>query len=939
MPVARRLCSLAAIALLAGFAQPLVTAEANGPALAEESGSTTVVESATTETSQTFQNPDGTLTVEQYADAVRFRNSGGEWTDIDTSLVKRDGAWEPKASPLGLRLADGGDGAFVELEREGGDAIGLGWPTTLPEPSASGSTLTYEGALPGGDLVVTALPTGFTHSVVLRERPENPEDFRIPIPVDLDGTKIVETSTGGLQVSSSDDSTVRAPRPVMWDAETGSDGLPDEVRPVDVVISGGTDPTLALVPDAALLADPDTTYPVTIDPTFTEPSPAGDTFIQNVGSYTDGSTAQAFETLRSGTEDNGAHVSRSLIRFPVQALGGKTLLSASLKAHMILAPGCAAATTYAYRIKSSWSFSSLNWSNQPTVETSPTPPGYGAAHGGPSGSSCAAKDWATWNVLPTLKAWQSGLSTEQHGFRLSAANQTDNANLRWFRSREGTAEDPTDKPKLIYTYEPAPVAFEGEVDGVQLASGSVRVFVHLDTAAESTVSGTTVISKELPADSISLDGSKYTVRLDPRTLPDSYIADTGLVYFEVFAQNPNDPEFGTVDISARAVFDDEGNYRWIDPLAETSDAPADPNAVTSKVASDAVITSEPVDPETVDPTTIDGVICTTSTDCAPTDNPVQSAQFVMPEETASTQAPDGAVLSDSLTEPALGSDTGANEPPPGTDPSVGSTTCDVLPDPNCPIPEESGSVDEDIEPDTGMPVTGGTVVEPAQQQSGSSCPEEGSGAIRGRKYQVEVTVGTSYPMGGDKAWMARVTGSSQETVTGVGVGLMWAGHGYFEEQSKPKILETSSGFSWDPQTYKRSYRSRVEYQIVYYYYNLCRIDDGPNFTKLVPTRVIRNGGGEVRLTADPPIWTHCVEYYSSGTWKHATSRSKIYTNTTGAKLSSIGWSADFKSTRVHNQESWLKYHLTMRPGTDTYLCGKDDAPDWASKVRERVVPD
>jgi hypothetical protein len=46
-------------------------------------GSRVEILSERTETSSTYANPDGTLTTDQYAGPVRFRDGAGNWRDID----------------------------------------------------------------------------------------------------------------------------------------------------------------------------------------------------------------------------------------------------------------------------------------------------------------------------------------------------------------------------------------------------------------------------------------------------------------------------------------------------------------------------------------------------------------------------------------------------------------------------------------------------------------------------------------------------------------------------------------------------------------------------------------------------------------------------------------------------------------------------------------
>jgi hypothetical protein len=122
------------------------------------------------ETGQVFANPDGTWTSEEAPGPVRVQDDAGAWHDTDLTLVERDGALEPRYSAAGVRISDGGDRVFAQASEDGKD-LAWRWPTVLPQPQIDGPTATYVDAVTGGDLVVTATATGFSHSIVLRERP------------------------------------------------------------------------------------------------------------------------------------------------------------------------------------------------------------------------------------------------------------------------------------------------------------------------------------------------------------------------------------------------------------------------------------------------------------------------------------------------------------------------------------------------------------------------------------------------------------------------------------------------------------------------------------------------------------------------------------------------------------------------------------------------
>ena len=220
-----------------------------------------------TASTRTLANPDGSFTTDSFAEPVWTEDEEGSWERIDLTLVETKDGWSPKAAPVDAVFSSGGDATFVALSDVEGQDLKWQWPTDLPEPTVDGATLTYPDVVEDGDLVVTALRTGFSHSIVLREQPT--EDLQIPIPVQFGDAEIEVGEDQSLAVVEGKETLVTAVPPVMWDAAETAAGDPANVAPVGVEVEQeGADATLVLTPDAEMLSDPETEYPVTVDPTF-----------------------------------------------------------------------------------------------------------------------------------------------------------------------------------------------------------------------------------------------------------------------------------------------------------------------------------------------------------------------------------------------------------------------------------------------------------------------------------------------------------------------------------------------------------------------------------------------------------------------------------------------------------------------------------------------
>jgi RHS repeat-associated protein len=400
------------------------------------------------EFTQVFANPDGTWTAETAAEPVSVQDSGGVWHGVDTTLVVRDGGLAPAYAVSDLVLSDGGESTFASLT-EDGRRLDWRWPTSLPAPTVEGNTATYHDVLPevDADLVVTATATGFTHDIVLNQAPTAP--LEVTLPVATHGALLVEQQAGSVAVETkSGETLVAAPQPVMWDSSADAGGQP-EVAVVDTTIgeiAGGT-PTLTLSPDDGFLADPDTVYPVTIDPSYSNTvETSGDTWVQNAD-YT--SSQSGSTELRAGTYDGGGHVARSFMRFNADgAWTNKHILTATLKLRNWYSGSCTGSAIRASRITEAWSTASISWSNQPTVGAMSGD--YSPAKG--YSSSCAGGD-AAFDVAEMVQAWADDGSLN-YGIRLKAVDETSNNTWRKYRSAD--YGDSTTIPRIAYTYNSYP---------------------------------------------------------------------------------------------------------------------------------------------------------------------------------------------------------------------------------------------------------------------------------------------------------------------------------------------------------------------------------------------------------------------------------------------------------------------------------------------------
>ncbi|MER8046770.1 DNRLRE domain-containing protein [Streptomyces sp. NPDC094032] len=417
-----------------------------------------------TESSTTWANPDGSVTLDAASGPVRFRDEvTGKWRDIDVDLTKTlDGGIAAKDHPLGLKLAGKTPAAQAAKVRASGPAgeaatsavplvtldagkdreLGLSWRGALPEPTLSGTTARYPNALTATDLVIESTRTGFEQFLELKNRSA----------VEANGSVTLTLNAKGIKAQANADRSVTfvdkksgkqvglLPAPVMWDAYVDPQSG-EHTRQADVglkLTQRGNQVDLTLTPDAKFLADPQTQFPVTVDPAVNI-GPSFDTFVQQ-GYATDMSSSTE---LKLGNNGSG-QVARSFLAFPMDKILGKQVLSAKLNLWNFHSWSCSPKSwevwdTGAVSTATRWT-AQPSWFNKWATSTSTK--GF---------SSSCADGWVSTDVTSMAKYWvASGNTTNRLGIR--ATDETDPNG--WKRFNSGNAASNT--PYMSVTYNTVP---------------------------------------------------------------------------------------------------------------------------------------------------------------------------------------------------------------------------------------------------------------------------------------------------------------------------------------------------------------------------------------------------------------------------------------------------------------------------------------------------
>ncbi|MEU7455362.1 RHS repeat-associated core domain-containing protein [Streptosporangium roseum] len=425
-------------------------------------GSRILISDETTETSLSYSNPDGTITVEATSGVARIRQ-GERWTPVDTSLIEDNGVLRPRAAKAVVELSPGGEGKpLAKMSRDDEQSFALTWPTALPKPVIKDNVATYpDAAGAGADLVVTALPTGFRHDVVLRERPSGPVEFKIP--VETKGLTLAETEQGGLKLTDAKGKTVAsAPEPFMYDSPAGEApqqaGAATAEAKIDTsVVRGGDQQVLVLKPDPAFLADPTTKYPVTVDPTTTL---GAQTDVTVTGMYpsTPNASADHIGTTSSWYDDLGVqrrYNSYGLVKFDLASLTsqpGLNVTDAKLELWGFGSSSCEIGQgVTVQQVTSSWT-QSVTYNTKPTTTTTGQQTVLDPHDCGPS---TPYRSW-TWPITSMVQGWMTG--TANHGVMLRPKFEWTSGTLYYgasFHSSEMTGAN-AHPPKLIVTYGSTP---------------------------------------------------------------------------------------------------------------------------------------------------------------------------------------------------------------------------------------------------------------------------------------------------------------------------------------------------------------------------------------------------------------------------------------------------------------------------------------------------
>ncbi|MBP2706099.1 DNRLRE domain-containing protein [Microbispora sp. RL4-1S] len=430
---------------------------------ARESGKPVEVADQRTETSEVFANPSGTLTLRQHLRPV-WAKVDGHWQQADGTLrPNADGTISPNAATFGMTFSGGGAGPLATMVKDG-KTLTLTWPEPLPAPVVDGNTATYAEVLPGVDLKVIADVDGFVDHLVVKTREAglNPKLRTLDFGMTGQGLAVEPDAAGGITAKDPSGAPVfQAPVPRMWDSSTTSAGAAKAKAFTDTAGQGGgqaesaplrnvgmaaqvTGDRLRILPDASMLDDPSTVYPVTIDPVFNDGyknhwavayKRTGYASISDTAYYDGGNKigSESPPEARVGHESDSGGTARSYFQMNTDGLQGSTILSATFNVFNTYSWSCTKADV---QLGFTGVISSTTtWNNQPSWSQTLQTKSF--AHGWSTSCPDAGEDFSNAalvdavqtvadknanNITLGLRAGDEGSSTGWKRFRVNSTN-------------------------------------------------------------------------------------------------------------------------------------------------------------------------------------------------------------------------------------------------------------------------------------------------------------------------------------------------------------------------------------------------------------------------------------------------------------------------------------------------------------------------------------
>jgi hypothetical protein len=415
---------------------PVVLAADEAMDLAIATGSPVEVLSQRESAAEIFAHPDGTWERRQWLAPKWVLTEGdgsreSDWRVMDLTLdAGADGSLAPAAYPgeLSLLPADGAGDVLVSWAIPGTEVLLdlLAPVSPMPQAIVEGARARYVGIVPGVDLVIDVLPSGYETYFVIHDRESLEAGAASLIShYRVTGGSIKEGATG-LEILDLTGAVVGfIPQPFGWDASqdplTGTPVLAPwavhgenpavvlgdqvaETVPVDWLVDlNGASAAVTLLAPQAWLDDPATAFPVVIDPAPETPYFGWD---MDANLHSPNSQNSAAIELRIGSVPGGTNHYVSYLGIDTSYIKTLDVTSAVLHLWNHWSATCSPVGWYAHWTVAPTSASTYN--NYPAWREGPVSSSLTFGYN----SNCAA-NWATVDITSFARAWTSDPSSSQ----------------------------------------------------------------------------------------------------------------------------------------------------------------------------------------------------------------------------------------------------------------------------------------------------------------------------------------------------------------------------------------------------------------------------------------------------------------------------------------------------------------------------------------------
>ncbi|MFJ6484265.1 LamG-like jellyroll fold domain-containing protein [Streptomyces sp. NPDC091682] len=414
------------------------------------------------EKERTFANKDGTFTTRYYNEQVNFRDSKGEWKEIDTGLAKAAAGvraedapgpgWQARSTEDKVYFSEFADAAtLVRLGMDDTTAIGYSIEgATRSQGRANGSVITYPDVRHETDVELVAGSDSVKETLILKDK-SAPTEWRFPLA--LKGLTAKLDDHGGVVF---DDAAGRRQgwMPAGWmedskKAPNSDEGVISSGVTYDLVREGSRQ-VLVVKLDGKWLSAPERVFPVKVDPSVNGLEAASGTYVESPFNQNFSSSTE----LKVGTYDGGGHKAASFLKFNGldTTLKNAFVINANLSLYNTFSYSCTARPVTVHEITSNWSEGSTN--SYPGPATGDALGSKSFAHAWrPDGSSSWPCGAATWESIPLGDSGRKLVDDWTHGrkanYGLAVKAATDDSRS-W--KKFGSDNYPSGKPSLDVTW-------------------------------------------------------------------------------------------------------------------------------------------------------------------------------------------------------------------------------------------------------------------------------------------------------------------------------------------------------------------------------------------------------------------------------------------------------------------------------------------------------